>query len=178
MNKLFPAILFPAILAFATLPTPAEPLSIVFDSSTVTVSEGGTASYSGTITNTTSLADVYLNFDGFTLAGFDTSTIDDSPFFTNANPFLGITGEPSATTMDIALFNIPIPNPFAAGDYNGTFEILGGATPNDMTLIGSASFTIDVTGSGTQTPEPSTFVLFVCGVLGLAASAGRRRVCC
>jgi len=164
----------PVILAFAALPAMAGPLTIVFDSPTVTVSPGGTASFSGIITNTTSLADVYLNFDNFTLAGFDTSTIDDSPFFTNANPFLGIMGEPSDTTTNIALFNIPIPAPFTNGDYAGTFEVLGGATSSDMTVIGSSNFTIDVTGGVTAVPEPSTFFLFGCGVLGLLPGPVRR----
>ncbi len=107
----------------------------------------------GTLTNTTN-ADLFLNADNFNLAELDPSTIDDSPFFANAPIFLG----PGSSTGDIGLFNIAIPDPFATGNFGGTFELLGGVDGDAQDIIGSADFTVQVQQS-TTVPEPSSAVL-------------------
>ena len=99
-------------------------------------------------------ANLYLNADNFNIAGLDPGAIDDSPFFANAPIFLG----PGSSTDDIGLFNITIPDPFATGDYEGTFQVLGGVDGNAQDIIGSADFTVQVQ-QPTAVPEPSSAVL-------------------
>ena len=113
-------------------------------------SPGSVLAFFGTLTNTSDSI-IFLNADDFNLSGLPPSSIDDSPFFANTpSGFLG----PVGSTGQIELFDITIPSPFAGGGYVGTFQILGGATASDQTVIGSADFTAQVT---TAAPEPSSF---------------------
>jgi hypothetical protein len=130
-------------------PAKADLLIIALDSPTLAGSPGDVLQFFGTLTNTTS-ANLYLNADNLNLAGFDPSAIDDSPFFANAPLFLG----PGASTGDISLFNITIPNPFATGNYGGTFQVLGGMDSNAQDVIGSADFTVQVQ-QHSAIPEPA-----------------------
>lgn len=148
MKKLYLALFFMA--ASACVPARADSLGISLDSSTLTGLPGNTLQFFGTLVNTTG-ANLYLNADNFNLPGFDPSAIDDSPFFANAPLFLA----PGANTGAIGLFNITIPNPFATNSYPGTFQVLGGATGDDQTIIGTAQFTVKVQTTSTV-PEPSS----------------------
>ncbi len=134
-------------------PANADLLTIALDSPALTGSPSDVLQFFGTLTNTTS-ANLYLNADNFNLAGFGPSAVDDSPFFTNAPLFLG----PDASTGDIGLFNITIPDPFVTGNYGGTFQVLGGADGNAQDVIGSADFTVQVQQPA-AVPEPSLAVL-------------------
>ena len=169
MKKFYLVLLLMA--ALACVPTQANPLVISLDSPTLTGSPGSEVQFFGTLTNTTG-ADLYLNADSFNLAGFDPTAIDDGPFFTNAPLFL----TPGANTGDIGLFNITIPNPFATSSYPGTFQILGGATGDDQTIIGTADFAVQVQAAS-AVPEPSSL-----GMVALAAALlvvfGRRTISC
>jgi hypothetical protein len=157
MKRLYPLLLFMA--ALACMPAKADSLTISLDSSTLSGSPGSEVEFFGTLTNNTG-ADLFLNADSFNLAGFDPSAIDDSPFFTNAPLFLA----PGANTGDIGLFNITIPDPFATNSYPGSFQILGGATEDDQTVIGTADFVVNVQPVS-AVPEPSSL-----SMLGLAAT--------
>jgi hypothetical protein len=134
-------------------------LDIAFQDSTLAGGPGAVLQFFGTLDNTTG-SDLFLNADDFSLSGFDASTIDDSPWFANtpASGFL----DPNASTGVIGLFNVPIPESLAEGNYAGTFELLGGATSDDQTIIGSADFTVQVT------PEPSPGILLFTASLALA----------
>ena len=160
-------LLLVVAIAMASTPASATSLFMSLDSPTLTGAPGDVLQFSGTLTNTTG-ADLYLNADSFTLAGFDPSAIDDSPFFTNAPLFLSA----GASTGDIGLFNITIPSVFATNSYVGSFEILGGATANDQTIIGSVDFTVQVQPAGV--PEPSASSLMLLG--GALAFSLRKRL--
>jgi hypothetical protein len=151
MKKYHLAVVLLTGLVYA--PAKADTLSIAFDMPTLTGLPAAFLQFSGTITNTTG-STVYLNGDGFNLTGFDQSAIDDSPFFANTPPFLG----PGGSTGDIGLFNITIPNPFATGNYGGTFQVSGGADGNAQDVIGTAYFTVQVQ-QPSGVPEPSSAVL-------------------
>ena len=131
----------------------ASTLFVTLTPSTLTGAPGDLLQFSGTITNTTN-ATVFLNADGFNLTGLDSSAIDDTPFFVNAPLFL----DPNASTANIGLINISIPLGFTLGNYGGTFQIFGGATADDQTLIGSVDFTAQVQAAS-GVPEPSSFSL-------------------
>jgi len=130
-------------------------------------SPGSVLSFSGTLTNTTD-ADVFLNADNFNLSGLPPGTIDDSPFFANTpSGFL----DPLASTGPIELFDITVPNPFASGSYDGTFQILGGPTADDQTIIGSADFTVQVS----SVPEPSSLTYLLSALVALLTATRMRR---
>lgn len=168
-------ILFIFLIGLVCAPAKADTLLIALDSPTLNGSPGDVLQFFGTLTNTTA-ADLYLNADNINLAGFDPSAIDDSPFFANTPLFL----VPGGSTGDIRLFDITIPNPFATGNYGGTFQVLGGVDGNAQDIIGSAYFTVQVQQSA-AVPEPSSAVLLSSGALLLllvakqSSNSGRRR---
>jgi hypothetical protein len=143
-------------------------LTIVLDSPTLIGAPGGSVEFTGTITNTTG-DEIFLNADSFTLATFDPSAIDDSPFFTNAP--LSLVG--FDLTGDIGLFNVNIPALFPEGGYFGTFQILGGLDGDAQEQIGSVDFTVQVQ-QPSGVPEPSAGLMLSAG-LGLLLIAKRFR---
>src|SRR5581483_10901591 len=153
------------------LPASADLFSIVLQPVLLQGAPGAMVSFSGTLTNNTE-SDLYLNLDSLNLTGLDPSSIDDTPWFLNTpSGFL----DPNGTTGVIGLFNIAIPTPFLNGDYAGTFQILGGQTSDDQTLLGSANFTLEVLPGGSPSvPEPSTFVLLGMTLAGALAWRYRR----
>jgi hypothetical protein len=160
MKKVCFAIVF--CLALSCGAARADVLDITFDQSVLAGSPGAVVEFFGTLDNTTD-ADLFLNADNFNLSAFDPSSIDDGPFFANTpTGFL----DPDASTGDIGLFNITIPDSFDAGNYDGTFQVLGGATGDDQTIIGSADFTVQVT------PEPASGVLLLTALIVLVLIKG------
>ena len=157
MKKLHLVLLVMA--ALACVPASADSLTISLDSSTLTGSPGSAVEFFGTLANATG-ANLYLNADNFNLLGFDPSAIDDSPFFLNTPLFLA----PGANTGHIGLFIIMIPSPFATNSYPGTFQVLGGATSDDQTIIGTAHFTVQVQPTSTV-PEPSSLSMLAASLL-------------
>jgi hypothetical protein len=160
-------------LALARGSARADLLSISFQQSVETGAPGSMVLFSGALTNLTS-STIYLNLDSLNLAGFDPTNLDDSPFFANTpTGFLG----PNASTGLIGLFNVTIPNPFPSGSYNGTFQILGGGTFSDLTVLDvPGGFTVQVqgsTGPPSSVPEPSSVILILTVVILMA---GRLRV--
>ncbi len=155
-------------LAICSSSARASTLSVVFDQSTLNATPGGMVSFGGNLMNETG-ATLFLNGDDVNIAVFDPSAIDDSPFFINTpTGFL----DANVSTGDIGLFNISIPNGFSDGVYNGTYEILGGESSSDNTVIGTAGFTVTV-GAQSSVPEPSSSILLLAGSLLILAS--RRR---
>jgi hypothetical protein len=147
MRKYHFALIF--LIGLACAPAKGTALFISLDTPTLAGAPGDLLQFFGTISNTTG-ATVFLNGDNFNLTGFPPSALDDSPFFANAPLSLGA----GASTADIGLFNVTIPNPFVGGDYGGTFQILGGADGNAQDVVATAFFTVQV-----DTPEPSPAVL-------------------
>lgn len=151
---------FILLIGLAGAPAQGTALFITLDTPTLSGSPGDFLQFFGTITNTTG-ATVFLNADNFNLTGFDPSALDDTPFFINAPLSLAAFG----STADIELFDVTIPNPFAAGDYGGTFQILGGADGSAQDIVATAFFTVQV-----ATPEPSSAALLSGALLFLLAA--------
>lgn len=139
----------------------AATVNVNLDSAPLSGAPGTALTFTGTLMNTTS-STVFLNAAGINLAGFSPLNEDTGPFFTNAPLFLA----GGASTPTIGLFAINIPNPFAAGQYQGTFTVLGGADGNAQNTLGSSNFTVQVT-NGPTVPEPGSEVLFTLGIAGL-----------
>jgi hypothetical protein len=122
---------------------------------------GSTVSVTATVAApSTNAADVYLNSDDFTVDS--PLSFDDSPFY---NFPLYLT--PGQSYTDV-LFNITIPESAIPGYYSGYFDILGGPDGGTLDLLAAVPFTVDVT------PEPSSFLLFGSGIVGILTAVKRR----
>jgi hypothetical protein len=138
--------------------------NITFDSPVQSGSLGDFLQFFGTITNTSG-STVYLNSDNFDLTGFNYGT-DVTDYFA----ITPVSLDAGASSGDMELFDITIPNPFTDGcvalaDCGGSYQILGGADSNAQNVLGTAYFTIDVQ-QASGVPEPS-YVVLLSGALVL-----------
>jgi len=129
----------------------ADAITITLMPGTLTGTPGSVVTFGGTLANTTT-STVFLNSAGINLSGgFSPGDLDTSAFFVNAPLFLLA----SEVTLPIDLFTIKVPNPFADGSHQGAFMVLGGSDDLAQDIIGTASFTVEVSG----VPEPNSRLL-------------------
>ena len=121
--------------------------------------------FAGTITADPG-ADTFLNAVQITfapvnglLASIDLFFFDNVPglLLSSDSPYVG------------PIFALDVAPGIAAGTYNGTAALLGGATPSALGTLATASFQVIVT------PEPATWMQLGCALVGLAGLAARRR---
>ena len=156
-----------ALLILFTASALADTISLTLSNPTETATPGSTITFTATASAPlTNSATVFLNSDSFNLDS--PLTLDDSGFFNNfplsLDPGDSFTGE---------LFAVDIPLN-AAGVYNGSFEILGGADDNTFEVLASVPFQVNVAAQS-AVPEPGSLMLFATGTLLLAFCAGRKR---
>jgi hypothetical protein len=116
--------------------------------------------FDATVTNDTAQT-VYLNGDDYSVAA--PMTVDDSPF--NDSYPLSLGPGDSYTGL---LFNVDVPPGTPQGLYAGNFEIIGGGPTDYTDVAGSANFDAQLT------PEPSSLLLIVSGLAGIAGTLRRR----
>ena len=117
---------------------------------------GGTLTYDATVSASASNGGaVFLNGDSFNVTA--PITLDDSDFFANFPLSLA----PGASfTGDLFVLTVPPNTPF--GVFLGTFTLLGGADGSASDTLGTVNFSV------TTVPEPSSMVLLLTGMAGLA----------
>ena len=161
------------LAAIATLTTAAHADTIDFaiTNSPQTGTSGSTLTFDAMMAAPPKIgAPIFLNAIDFTLAaGLDSNLIDPTPFFVNFP--LSLNGGDSVTA---ALFAITLPAGIAPGAYISQISVLGGVDENDLTVLGSDTFEIDVRGTS-PIPEPGTWVLLVTGTGVLAGLVYSRR---
>jgi hypothetical protein len=162
-------------LILATLGTAAAQaatITITFDQPNQVALPGTTVDFFGTITNTTA-GTIFLNGDALNLNGLSFTTND--LFFDNAPISLA----PGANSGDIELFDISVTSPLldAAGNYTGTYGLLGGIDGNAQDVLGSAaSFSVNTASAvPSAVPEPATLTLLLTGASTLLPIATRLR---
>lgn len=121
------------------------------------LASGGSYTFDATVyAPLTNTGAVYLNGDSFNV----TAPIygDDSDFFENFPLFLS---PGQSYTGD--LFVVTAPANTAFGTYLGSFTLLGGADASASNALGTVNLAL------TTTPEPSSLLLLLTGMGGLAA---------
>jgi hypothetical protein len=158
---LLPSIATAAFLAAGAV-SRADTLNLVLDAPYQLTTGSNTVTFDVTIYNTGAADTIYLDGDSFNIDS--PLTLDDSGFFDNAPTSLG----PSDSSSDFELFTVTVPDGTPTGLYTGSFEILGGG-PSDDNVIGVADFDVQVT------PEPTSLLLLLTGLAGLAVMRLRGR---
>ena len=147
----------------------ADTLTLTFAEPNQSASTPGVLSFTGTITAPAyTSSPTSLNADAFNL---DQPYVPDGSAFANA-PVNLAAGE-SYTGV---LFDIPLTDPLTAGNFNGSFILLGGADASSLDVLVTEAFSITVSPSASSsvTPEPSSVLLFLSGATFLAAAAWRQ----
>jgi hypothetical protein len=124
---------------------------------------GGSVTFDATVTAPSSnTAAVFLNGDSFNITA--PITLDDSDFFSDFPLSLA-----PGTSFTGDLFTLTAPAGTPAGTYLGTFTLLGGANGNASNDLGTVSFAL-------VTPEPSSIILLMTGMGGLAWTGLKRNL--
>ncbi|MFZ1086776.1 MAG: PEP-CTERM sorting domain-containing protein [Terracidiphilus sp.] len=146
----------------------ADSFSFTIDSSFQYAVAGETLAFDATVTNLDPTTTVWLNSAQNTSLDVPL-TADTNPFYNNFPFYLtpaGVAGD----TFDGEMFDVTVPLGTAPGIYVGWMEVLGGSDGNASNLLGSESFTVDVT------PEPASLLLLASGVAGIAGLLRRRLI--
>jgi hypothetical protein len=85
-------------------------------------------------------------------------TIDDSPFLSNWFSIAGLSFFDASPQL---LFEVTVPGGTLAGLYTGSVTLLGGPDFSDQNILGSAEFTVNVSTSSNDVPEPGTLGLIL-----------------
>ena len=156
-------LLLPLAFACLLLSTTAARADILVSlDSPYQVGNSNQYTFTGTLTNSDPSATVFLNGDFFLLDS--PLTFNDSVFNANVPEYL----DPFASSSDIELFTIYLPEGTPIGLYTGTYLLLGGADGDAQDVVGSANFDVQAT------PEPSSLVLLATGLVGVAGAFRRK----
>ncbi|MGO4883374.1 MAG: hypothetical protein ACLP59_21530 [Bryobacteraceae bacterium] len=157
------------LLVFAALCASASTIEITYLPPILNVLAGATdVEVYAILQNVDPNDTVFLNSDVLDVP--QSSAVNDL-FFTNVPISLG----PSATTGPVELFDFDVASDAVPGSYTGTWELLGGVgvtNQNDFDLLGSQSFTVEVS----QAPEPVTELLLGAGLLAIACVSRRLKL--
>ena len=156
-----------SLLAGASVLAVADDLTVQLFPDALTVPQGGTVTFLGQLTNTTSDP---LDLNSIQIQLFEpTITTDTSPFFANFPATLDPVVDNPVTGL---LFSLTADLSTPLGNYDGLVEILGihqGSGDSDV-VLGSSAFSVLV--AAPPVPEPASML----GVLvGLGILAKRRR---
>jgi hypothetical protein len=151
-------------LLLAATAANADPLSLTFTPAASQSGEDGeTLTFDVTAINNSLTDVVNFNSDSLNINPVGNDLAPNDEFFANA-PFFLNPGDSS----EYEAFTVFIPDGTPAGLYTGSYVILGGPTDSDFDEVGSADFDIQVT------PEPSSLLLLLTGMAGLAGTLRRR----
>jgi hypothetical protein len=110
---------------------------------------------------------IYLNGDNFTSLA--------SPLISSDDGFLlgfPLSLDPGKSFSGV-LFTITLPLDINAGQYLGSFAILGGADGGALDELATVDFTVNATAETSAVPEPDSLMLFATGLAGIMLRAKR-----
>lgn len=170
MKKLKSLLIAIAGLGLAPLAAHAQDLSMTLTPATLTVGNGGSVTFTGSVANPSG-GTVFMNGDSITALS-PGLTADGSLFFQNAPLFLPA-GAVYPPNGQASLFTVSAAPGTADGFYSGYFNILGGADSAAQNIEATEKFTVQVV------PEPSTLASLTLLTLGtglMVFRARRRRI--
>ena len=158
-------------LAFGLLLAPAAThaqglLDITFTHPTLTVGNGGTVTFTGSVANNSGGL-IYLIGDAFTFIG-PGLTGDDSLFVTGAPSSLA-DGTAYPASGSAALFTVTAAPTLKDGLYSGYFNIIGGTPGSEQPVESTQKFNLQVV------PEPSSLASLGLLTLGVGVMVFRAR---
>ena len=126
---------------------------------------GGSLTYDATVSApAANSAPVFLNGDSFNVTA--PITLDDTDFFSK----FPVSLSPGASfTGDLFVLTVPPNSPL--GTFLGTFTLQGGPNGSATNSLGTVNFSLNVIS-----PEPSSMVLLLAGMAGLAMTLGWARM--
>ncbi|MGI4790656.1 MAG: hypothetical protein ACRYFS_17615 [Janthinobacterium lividum] len=167
-----------ALLSLALLaPAAHAQLNVKFNTPTALYTSSLPQTFAVTATLINNFNSVlYLNGDSPSMnAPLDINDLDDTPFqntFAYSDPQLTLAAHGGRITTTI--FDFTIPGGTDAGTYGGSFDFLGGTTPDDQTYLATGTYSFRVQDA--PVPEASTTVSFgLLLLLGGTALIVRRR---
>jgi hypothetical protein len=144
----------------------ADTISLTLTAPVQSGTAGSIVSFSATVEAPgTNAGTVFLNGDSFDVTSplvFDDSGFASFPL--SLDPGDSFSGE---------LFSFALPSDLPAGQYIGSFEILGGADGAQDTLS-TVNFQVDVAPTVSDVPEPESLMLLATGLPGVAMLVRRR----
>lgn len=158
-------------LLFCASSANADTFTFSLDPATQSAVHGDTLTFNGTVSlSSDATAPVYLTGDSITwnVVGL---TPDDIGFWINFPTFLN-----PGDTFTGELFTVTVDPGMPDGVYTGTFELQGGSVEGAQDVLGAPGFEVDVTSPSAETPEPSSLMLLVSGLAGLAGTLRRRLI--
>jgi hypothetical protein len=153
----------------------ADTYTFVFTNPDQSAVAGDIVEFDAIITNLDPSNGLYLNSDN--VASLDVPlTLDDTAFGNIPWP-LSLAGD-TGDSYTGALFDVTVSLATAAGTYEGEYQVLGGSDGITYDLLGNEVFTITVgdVGGSSPVPEPSSLLLLLSGMAGLAGTFRRRLI--
>ena len=147
-------------IALSSAAAYADTLTFTLSNPTVFIPlAGGSETLEATVSApSTNGAAIFLNGDSFNITA--PVTLDDSDFFSDFPLSLA-----PGTSFTGDLFVLTAPPNMPEGTYQGTFTLLGGPDGNASNTLGTVNFSV-------VTPEPSSILLMMTGMAGLALWVG------
>jgi hypothetical protein len=148
----------------------ADSYTFIFTNPDQNAVAGDVVELDATIINLDPVNSLYLNSDN--VAHLDASLTWDDTAFGNISWPLSPAGDPGDSYTG-ALFDVTVPLGTANGTYGGEYQVFGGSSSDASDLLADQDFTINV-GGASPVPEPSSLLLLLSGMAGLAGTLRRR----
>ena len=149
-------------------PASADTITLNLANPVQTGVAGSTLSFDATVTaHGNNGATIFLNGDNFTSLA--------SPLTSNDDGFLlgfPLSLDPGESFSGL-LFTITLPSDINAGQYLGSFAILGGTDGSAQDELATVDFTVNATAGTSAVPEPDSLMLLATGLTGMMLGAKR-----
>jgi len=154
----------------------ADSYTFIFTNPDQSAVAGDIVELDATIINLDPDYSLYLISDN--VANLDASLTWDDTAFGNIPWPLIPAGGGLGSSYDGAFIDVTVLPGTAAGTYVGEYQVFGGNDPGASDLLADQDFTITVgnVGGASPVPEPSSLLLLLSGMAGLAGTLRRRLI--
>jgi hypothetical protein len=151
-------------------PASADTITLNLANPVQTGAAGSTLFFDATVTAPLKNGEtIFLNADNFGSLASPLTASDDGfvlGFPLSLDPGDSFTG---------LLFTVSLPPSIIAGQYLGSFSLLGGADGDSQDLLATVDFTVNATRAASAVPEPGSVLLLATGLMGLGVVMAYKR---